>query len=453
AGYIEGSGGMLHPRDTITREEFAKVMDNMVEQYIDVAGTYTEVAAEGNVVIRVSGVTLDGVDINGDLVIGDGVGNGDATLKDISVSGRALIRGGGENSVIFTGSDTDVRNIVISRGSDGRVRILTEDGAVLAEAEVDGDSDVILEGTFGSVTVMSDDVTVTALNATITDVTMSGQSSNLILSGTTTVETVSISGTQSELIVQKGATVETVEISATNVTVSGEGTVDNVEVQAGGDGASITTPNTVTTVSSNVDGVTAGGEDVPAGGTATNNSTGTDATVTEPSTGGGGGGGTPAFDISIHEVAVSGTTVTPTGGVYIISAGATKDNTSIDVTISNVRTGTYSASLIIKNVNDQTVAHASATGLDSVYVAALGAYGGVTFADIANLSDRLGTSRTGTYLLANGTEVTGSDQAALEAAIENAFNRMSDGEVYTVTVAFTGAASDSLTFQVQKNII
>jgi hypothetical protein len=30
---------------------------------------------------------------------------------------------------------------------------------------------------------------------------------------------------------------------------------------------------------------------------------------------------------------------------------------------------------------------------------------------------------------------------------------MSNGEVYTVTVAFSGAASDSLTFQVQKNII
>ena len=76
----------------------------------------------------------------------------------------------------------------------------------------------------------------------------------------------------------------------------------------------------------------------------------------------------------------------------------------------------------------------------------------VTFDDIANMFDRLGTSRTGSYLLADGTEVTGSDQAALEAAIQNAFTRMSDGEIYTVTVAFSGAASDSLTFQVQKNI-
>ncbi|MDD4455858.1 MAG: S-layer homology domain-containing protein, partial [Candidatus Methanomethylophilaceae archaeon] len=282
AGYIQGSGGMLHPLDTITRAEFATVMDNMVKQYIDVAGTYTEVVAEGNVIVRVPGVTLDGVDVDGDLVIGDGVGDGNAYLNNIAVSGRALIRGGGENSVVFSGSATDVRNIVISRSSDGRVRILTEEGVVLAEAEVAGDSDVILEGTFGSVTVVSDNVTVTALDATITDMSVPGEDSVVILSGTTTVENVAISGTQSELIVQEDASVDTVEISAPSVTVSGTGTVKYVEVQAGGDEASITTPNTVTTVSTGATGVTAGGEEVPAGSTATNNDTGTDATITEP---------------------------------------------------------------------------------------------------------------------------------------------------------------------------
>ncbi|MGI6720634.1 MAG: S-layer homology domain-containing protein [Anaerovoracaceae bacterium] len=178
AGYIQGSGGYLQPKASITRAEFATVMDNMVKQYIDVAGTYTEVVADGNVIIRVPGVTLDGVKVKGDLVIGDGVGEGDAILKNITVTGRALIRGGGENSVKFIGSETDVQNIVIARGSDGKVRILTEDGAVLAEAEVDSDGDVILEGTFGSVTVLADDITVTAVGATLTDVAVDGQNSH-----------------------------------------------------------------------------------------------------------------------------------------------------------------------------------------------------------------------------------------------------------------------------------
>lgn len=448
AGYIQGSGGMLKPLDTITRAEFATVMDNMVKQYIDVAGTYTEVVAKGNVIVRVAGVTLDGVDVNGDLVIGDGVGDGNANLNNIAVSGRALIRGGGQNSVVFSGSATDVQNIVIARSPDGRVRILTQEGVVLAEAEVAGDSDVILEGTFGSITVVSEDVTVTALNATITNVSVPGVNSTVILSGTTTVNTVSVSGSQSDVVVQAGATAQTVQVAAAGVTVSGAGTVTNVAVQSGGDNASITTPNTVTTVATGATGVVAGGTAVPAGGTATNNSTGTSATVTQPAT----GGGTPAMSISIAAVAANGNAVTPTSGVYTIPWDATKDNTSIDVAISNTRAGSYNVSLTIKNAAGTTVAYASSTGLEKQYLDLLSGFGPVTFADIAFMFDRLGTAPSGYYLDAAGNQVPGSDLTAFQTSIQAAFDRMSigAGDVYDVTVAFSGAASASVTFQVQK---
>lgn len=451
AGYVEGSGGMLHPKDTITRAEFAKVMDNMVKQYIDVAGTYTDVAEKGNVVIRVPGVTLDGVSIDGDLVIGDGVGDGDAILKNITVEGRAVIRGGGENSVKFIGSATDVKNIVITRGADGRVRILTQDGAVLAEAEVDGDSDVILEGEFESVTVLSENVTVTAQNATITDVAVQGANSNVILSGTTTVTTVAVSGTSSSVAVQSGATVETVKVTAPSVTVSGEGTVKTVEVQSGGTGAAVNTANTQLVVSEGVNNVTVGNTVVEGGTTVVTNDDGDDVTVVPPT--GGGGSTTPAMAISIEEVAVSGTPVSPTGGVYIIPGAATKDNTSIDVAISNTRTGNYNVSLTIKNAANQTVAYAASTGLAKQYLDALDVFGGVTFTDIANMFDRLGDAPSGYYLNAAGIQVPGSTLSAFQDSIQASFDRMSNGEVYSVTVAFSGAASATLTFQVQKNII
>jgi len=430
-------------------------MDNMVKQYIDVAGTYTEVAAEGNIVIRVPGVTLDGVDIDGDLVIGDGVGNGDAILKNITVEGRAVIRGGGENSVKFIGTNTDVKNIVIARGSDGRVRILTEDGAVLAEAEVDGDSDVILEGEFENVTVMSDAVTVTALNATITSMSIPGEDSVVILSGTSTVETASISGTQSELVVQEGASVDTVKISAPSVTVSGEGTVEDVEVQAGGDEASITTPNTVTTVSSDVEGVTAGGEDVPAGGTATNNSTGTDATVTKPSTGGNTGGPstppTPNIDIvSVTSTAGSVGYVYPR---YTIPVGADQTNTEITVSITNTSAVNYTAELTIEN-GGSVVAYAKSTAIQKIYLDLLNNRA-VRFSDIGLLFDRIGTVDTASYYYdASSTKVlaTTPDQPFFEASIIAMFARMGVGDVYTVTVKLTpaGGTADEVVFEVTK---
>ncbi|MFA7660969.1 MAG: S-layer homology domain-containing protein, partial [Anaerovoracaceae bacterium] len=83
AGYVQGSGGKLNPTANITRAEFAVVMDNLVKQYIDEAKTLTEVIAAGNVMIRVPGVTLQNVTVKGDLIIADGVGEGDVTLDNV----------------------------------------------------------------------------------------------------------------------------------------------------------------------------------------------------------------------------------------------------------------------------------------------------------------------------------------------------------------------------------
>jgi hypothetical protein len=448
AGYIQGSGGYLQPKASITRAEFATVMDNMVKQYIDVAGTYTAVVADGNVIIRVPGVTLDGVKVKGDLVIGDGVGEGDAILKNITVTGRALIRGGGENSVKFIGSETDVQNIVIARGSDGKVRILTEDGAVLAEAEVDSDGDVILEGTFGSVTVLADDITVTAVGATLTDVAVDGQNSQVILGTGTTAQNVSINGAASSVVVEEGASAKTVEISAPDASVSGGGTVENVSVQSGGDNASVTTPNTVTTVATNVEGVTAGGKDVPPGATATNNDTGTDATIDDPKP---PSGGTPAMSISIEKVMYDGGERTKdTNGVYSLPPGADEEKASIDVSIKNTRAGDYNVKLTIKNASGLIVAEATSSGLKRQYLDALDVYGPVTFDDIAGMFDRLGTNPSGYYLKQDGSKVEGDTESKFKDAIQATFGRMRNGEVYTVTVEFGGAASASLQFKVMR---
>ncbi|MDD4583975.1 MAG: S-layer homology domain-containing protein, partial [Eubacteriales bacterium] len=271
AGYIKGSpNGNLNPKANITRAEFAVVMDSLVKQYIDKAGTVTEVATSGNVMIRTAGVTLKGVTVKGDLIIGDGVGDGDAVLDGVKVEGRTVVRGGGINSIIIRGN-SNVGSIIVSK-TTGEVRVSVEGGADVEIIYVDdGSDDVIVQGSIGTLEVAGDNVTVTATEAAITKAIISGE--------------------KSAIAVEKGSAISTVTISGANAAISGQGEVKTVSVVAGGNNTSITTPNTVTEVASDVSGVTAGGKEVPAGSTATNNATGTDATVTQPSTGGGGGGG------------------------------------------------------------------------------------------------------------------------------------------------------------------
>ena len=100
------------------------------------------------------------------------------------------------------------------------------------------------------------------------------------------------------------------------------------------------------------------------------------------------------------------------------------------------------------------VASASSTGLDKVYIDLLSVHGDVSFSDISRMFDRLGTSPSGYYLGDSDVRIEGSDSEAFQASITAAFDRMSDGEVYTVTVTLApaGGTAGSLIFDVQKEM-
>ncbi|HPO05197.1 MAG TPA: S-layer homology domain-containing protein, partial [Bacillota bacterium] len=309
AGYIQGSDGKLNPKANITRAEFAVVMDNLVKQYIDEAATLSEVTASGNVMIRVPGVTLKNVTVKGDLIIADGVGKGNATLDNVKVEGRTVVRGGGENSIIIKGN-SDLGKVIVSK-VDGKVRISVEGNADVEIIYVDdGSDDVFVEGTFGTVEVAGDNVTVFATKATLTSGVVSGDNSKIIVGSGSTIKDGVVSGKSSGITVNEGATVDKVTITGSNAKIEGDGTVKNTEVKSGGDNASITTPNTVISVGAGVSGTTAaGGASVPAGSTATNNATGTGSQVTDlPQSPGGGSDNGPALAPALISLEVGETT-------------------------------------------------------------------------------------------------------------------------------------------------
>jgi len=332
AGYIQGSDGKLNPKANITRAEFAVVMDNLVKQYIDEAATLSEVTASGNVMIRVPGVTLKNVTVKGDLIIADGVGKGNATLDNVKVEGRTVVRGGGENSIIIKGN-SDLGKVIVSK-VDGKVRISVEGNADVEIIYVDdGSDDVFVEGTFGTVEVAGDNVTVFATKATLTSGVVSGDNSKIIVGSGSTIKDGVVSGKSSGITVNEGATVDKVTVTGANAKIEGSGTVKNTEVKSGGDNASITTANTVISVGTGVTGTTAaGGVSVPAGSTATNNSTGTNTTVTQPSTGGDGVvGGTMHPTLSLTELKYGINNIEIIGDVYQVPITAIDKNGSADI--------------------------------------------------------------------------------------------------------------------------
>lgn len=152
AGYAQGSGGAFRPNQAVTRAEAAVMLaraldlaanEERANAFADAAsipawarGSVAAVAESGymngypdgtfgaggtitraeavvtldrvlksakETVIEAAGTTLENETIPGDLVIAESVGNGNVTLKNVTVLGSVIVKGGGANSIYFDG--------------------------------------------------------------------------------------------------------------------------------------------------------------------------------------------------------------------------------------------------------------------------------------------------------------------------------------------------------------
>ena len=275
AGYIQGSNGLINPKNKITRAEFAQVMYNIVKTYANQPGEYTSLP-EGNVMINVADVTLKDVNLDGDLIIGDGVGDGNVTLDNVQIAGRLVVRGGGTESIIIKGN-SNIGRLIIAK-VDGSVRVFTEDGTIVETIEVvDGKNEVIIEGNLEELVVRSE-TPVLLINADVKNVVVEAGNSTLT--------------------VDEGSKVESVVVKGAATTIEGKGTVEEVIVESTSEDTKITTPNTEIIVEKGAKAVTGtGGVAIPDGAKAQNadaankKATVEEKKVEQPKSSGGGGGG------------------------------------------------------------------------------------------------------------------------------------------------------------------
>ena len=139
-GYWSGKDGKLTPTEYINRSEFATVMDNLVQIYIDAPGEYTTEEQDKNVLIRSKDVTLDNVKGEKTAVfVGDNVDN--ITLgKGIDIS-KLVVRSGnvktfgiydqirmtGHNITVDISEATKIKTQVYGKYRDSKVYLGVKD--------------------------------------------------------------------------------------------------------------------------------------------------------------------------------------------------------------------------------------------------------------------------------------------------------------------------------------
>ncbi|MBB6672199.1 S-layer homology domain-containing protein [Cohnella nanjingensis] len=162
-GYISGRpGNAFAPNAPVTRAEAVKMLDGITGDLKNAAGTYTG-SVDTNLVVNTRDVVLKDMTIKGNLILAEGIGDGDVTLDHVKVQGQTFVRGGGEHGVRLI--DSVLNGDLVVEKKDGKVRIYAQGATEVSR--VDLRSGAILEGDYAEVNMEVPGITVQIIRGTV----------------------------------------------------------------------------------------------------------------------------------------------------------------------------------------------------------------------------------------------------------------------------------------------
>lgn len=273
ANYIKGyPDNTYRPLNFIKRAEAAVILNAIItpakpsvkdSTIYDTAGTYGPATGtqtiKGNLTIKISGITVQNMIIEGDLIVDKAVAEGNATLKNVTVKGNTYIYGGGTNSIYFIDSQT------------GKTYILKDDGPV--RIVVSGTSEINQLIVQSSAKIEESDLTGAGIDNIIVDKDVNGKI-EIDLSGAD-IASLEVNSKGVTIVTDSSTTIDTL-VANSSVEVTGTGTIENATINANG--------VTFETAPENQEVATGVSEPAITPGTTTGGGGG-----------GGGGGGTPTL--------------------------------------------------------------------------------------------------------------------------------------------------------------
>ncbi len=242
SGYMGGyPDKTFKPSNQITRAESIAMLDRVVGILHNTPGTYgldtQKQIVKGNMTISSTGVVLKNTEIQGNLYLTEGIGDGDVELDNVTVKGKTLIRGGGENSIIIKSTnlgltiiDTKTRKVrVVATGSTEIGKIVLNSGAKLEEQELTGDGfgqcelslaipegeEIKLIGDFEQVDINTSNVDVNIISGSVEELNVEETAQN------------------TKIEISKNASIVTLTLDA-KTEVSGRGTIETANINADG---------------------------------------------------------------------------------------------------------------------------------------------------------------------------------------------------------------------------
>ncbi len=240
-GYLKGlpdtSQSILDPQKPITRAEFAHVMNNLVKEYYTQQDTYSNETIKGSLVVNTPGVVLENMTIEGNLIVGDGVGKGELTLNNVKVHGTTIVRGGGKNSIIITG-ESSIPNMIVSK-VNGVVSVKALGGAEVNVVYIDdGCDDVIITGNVKNLNI-GEGVNVTAVDATINNVNINGSESTFTVDEKSSVNNLTVAKSAYNTTLNIDGRVNNLKVNGNDTKINVTGVVEKLNVHENAKGTKL----------------------------------------------------------------------------------------------------------------------------------------------------------------------------------------------------------------------
>ncbi|MFZ5968860.1 MAG: S-layer homology domain-containing protein [Bacillota bacterium] len=213
-----------------------------------IAGTYgPETGTQtitGNVTISSADVTLQNTVITGNLVLAAGIGEGNVTLKGVTVQGTTTVNGGGANSIHF--EDSILLTVIVNK-NNGTVRIVATGSTSVTEVQVQSSARIHEQGlTTGS---GFNNVTLNSSMPANADVELLGS-----------LETVNTFATNVRLSVGDGSDINNLILNAV-ANIIGPGRITSATINAGATGSTMASLPTQTLHIGTGASATIGGEE------------------------------------------------------------------------------------------------------------------------------------------------------------------------------------------------
>lgn len=237
-GYPDGS---FKAQNFITRAEAVVALNKALTEIYDKAGVYGPAegtaTVKGSVIIKTAGVTLQNTLIEGDLIIDKAVGEGDVTLKNVTVKGTSYINGGGANSIHLV--DTTLTKAVVLK-TNGSVRIIASGNAeveqLVAQSSVKVEEANLSGKGFTDVVVekkVEGKIEVTLVGAKVETIDVKSQEVTLSTDKNTEIKTLEVKADNVNVATEKGTTITTL-VAGGEVSVTGKGMIQKAVVNVSG---------------------------------------------------------------------------------------------------------------------------------------------------------------------------------------------------------------------------